>query len=152
MAYEIYCEHCGKKVLKYEKWERKYKSPIANCKKCGREYLDPRCHELAVEGIPEREFKVSNDIVLLIAGCFVAWRGCYLLRMHMLGMPDFMQWVVPAVVLLLGIGMIIAAGVDAVRLATGLKRKKYERLLEESESRMQDDVYYNKLEELGYIR
>lgn len=150
MAVEMYCRQCKKKLTKYEQWERKYKSPIAACKKCGTEYLDPRCHELAVEGIPEGEFKATSDIILFIVGALVIWRGWYLLGMHMLGTPDYMQWMVPAVVMLLGLAMAIASIVDAIRILTGLKRRKFEKLLQESQARMQDEEYVQKLRDFGY--
>lgn len=152
MAYEMYCKNCSSKLLKYEKWERKYKSPISTCKKCGKEYLDPRCQELAVEGISKEEFKVSRDIVLLIIGGLIIWRGYYLSGMHILGTPDSMQWLVPTVVLLLGIAMLIVSVADAIGIITGLKRRKFEKLLKESQDRMNDENYVIKLKELGYIR
>lgn len=114
--------------------------------------MDPRCHELAVEGIPKEEFKISRDIVLLIIGGLVAWRGYYIFGMHMLGYPDSMQWLVPTVVLLLGIAMLIASVVDAISIITGLKKRKFEKILNESRDRMNDDNYVTKLKELGYIR
>lgn len=152
MAYEIYCKNCGRKLLKYEKYERKYKSPIAYCKKCGKEYIDPRCHELAIEGIPEAEFKVTNGIFLFIIGALIAWRGFYLFGMRMLGTPDSMQWLLPTMILLLGFAMIIGAIIDLIRISTGSKKRKYERLLEESKVRISNDEYIWKLKNLGYLR
>ena len=152
MAYVIHCKQCGRKLLKYENWEKKYKSPVATCKKCGTDYWDPRCHELAVEGIPEEEFKVTHDIVLLIIGALIAWRGFYLFGVRMLGTPDSMQRFLPTVVSLLGIVMVIAAVVDAIRIVTGIKKRKYDILLEESQKRLKDDDYYQKLVEIGYMR
>lgn len=151
MAYEIFCKHCGKKVLKYENWEKKYRSPIATCKKCGKEYLDPRCHELAVTGIPGDEFNVSSDLILLIIGGLITWRGCYLFGVRMLGTPDSMQWLLPSTVLLLGLAIVLCALVDGIRILTGLKRRKFEKLLEESQNRMKVDNYVQRLKELGYL-
>lgn len=71
---------------------------------------------------------------------------------HMLGTPDSVQWVVPTVVLILGLAMVVAAFVDAIRILTGLKKRKFEKLLEESQNRMKDDNYIQKLKELGYMR
>lgn len=152
MAYEIHCKSCGKKLLSYEKYQKKYKSPLAVCKKCGTEYFDPRCHELAVEGIPEAEFSIKSDIVLLVIGALICWRGYYLFGMHMLGTPDSMQFLMPSVILLLGIGMVIGAIADMIRISTGSKRRKYERLLEESRLRMEDEDYVQKLKETGYLK
>ncbi|MGN0495309.1 MAG: hypothetical protein ACI4GW_03710 [Lachnospiraceae bacterium] len=152
MAYEVHCKYCGKRLLKYEIWEKKYKSPIATCKKCGKDYIDPRCHEIAFEGIPKAELKVTKDFVLLFIGALIIWRGYYLFGMHMLGTPDGMQWLLPSVVLLLGIVIVIASVVDAVAILTGVKKRKFEKLLEESHTRIKDESYLQKLEELGYRR
>lgn len=139
-------------MLSYEKYQKKYKSPLESCKKCGTEYIDPRCHELAAEGIPEAEFSIKSDIVLLVIGALICWRGYYLFGMRMLGTPDSMQFLMPSVILLLGIGMVIGGIVDMIRISTGSKRRKYERLAEESRLRMEDEEYVQKLKELGYIK
>lgn len=152
MAVEIHCKGCGHKLLKYEKYERKYKSPIASCKKCGKDYIDPRCHELAIEGIPEGDFKITNDIILLVIGALIAWRGYYLFGLRMLGTPDAMQWVLPTVILLLGIAIILGGIVDFIRIITGIKRRKYEKDLKESKERISNEDYIQKLRDLGYIR
>jgi len=152
MAYELHCKNCGKKLLKFERYERKYKCPLAKCSKCGEEYIDPRCHELALEGIPESEFKVTGCIVLFVIGALIAWRGYYLTGLHMLGTPDSMQWLLPTVILLLGIAMIVGSIVETIRILSGSKKRKYERLLEESKERMADEEYVQKLRSLGFIR
>ena len=60
--YVLRCSECGKKLLEYDTASiKRYKSPIKECKKCGREYIDPRYHEIAAEGIPEDEFSVISS-------------------------------------------------------------------------------------------
>lgn len=152
MAYELHCKSCGKKLLKYETYERKYKCPLEKCKKCGQEYIDPRCHELALEGIPEDEFKVTRCIILFVIGALIAWRGYYLFSVHMLGTPESMQWLLPTAILLLGVAIVVGAIVDSIRILSGSKRRKYESLLEESKARLADEEYVQKLKNLGYIR
>lgn len=152
MAYEVYCKQCNCKLLTYEKWQKKYKSPIAICKKCGNEYLDPRCHELAIEGIPQEEFKVSKDFILLLVGGLIAWRGYVLFGMHMLGTLASTQWLLPTVILILGIALILVSILDLISILTGLKKRKYEKLLEESQNRIKDDNYVLKLKQIGYMR
>ena len=152
MAYVMYCNNCGKKLLRYEKYEIKYKSPISCCKTCGKEYIDPRCKELAIEGIPDSEFRIIYRIVLLIIGVLIAWRGGDLFGMHMLGTPEAMQFLLPSVILLLGSAIIIGAIVDMVYILTGRKRQKYDILMEESRHRMSNEEYIQKLKALGYIK
>lgn len=150
MSYEIYCKNCNYKLLKYENRQVLYKSPINTCKKCGEEYLDPRCRELAIEGIPESEFKMSKDLILLVIGGLIIWRGFYLIGMRMLGIPDYMQWILPSVILFLGFALVGIGIFDAISILTGLKKRKFERLLEESKNRINDENYVQKLQQLGY--
>lgn len=152
MAYEIKCGNCGKRLLRYEVYEKKYKSPLTVCKHCGCEYIDPRCQELALTGIPEREFKLLNTVIMLLIGILIMWRGIYLLDMKMLNMPDYAQWVLPTVILLLGFVFVVAAIVEFIRIVSGKKRKKYERLLKESQNRMLDEEYIAKLKKYGYLK
>ncbi|MDE7121874.1 MAG: hypothetical protein K2O42_06910, partial [Oscillospiraceae bacterium] len=64
---ELRCVSCNKRLLTYDNTSfRQYKSPVKQCKKCGTYYLDPRCHEIAVEGVPDAEFSVGSQIVLMI--------------------------------------------------------------------------------------
>ena len=151
MSYELHCSSCGKKLLKYEKFERKYKSPVESCKKCGQEYIDPRCREMAVEGFPNEEFSVKGRIVLLIVGGLIAWRGMYLFQMRILGVPDGMQWLTPAIILLLGVALVCGAIIDMISIFSGRKKRKYDRLMQESAERMKDEAYAEKLKKLGYM-
>ena len=127
MAYTINCESCGKKLLTYESYEIKYGSPVKRCKSCGHEYIDPRFREMAVTGFPEKEFKKSTCLVMLILGALILWRGMYLFGMRQLNVMDELQWVVPSVVTLLGAVFIIGSIVEFIRIASGWKLKKYEK-------------------------
>ena len=152
MANELRCKNCGKKLLTYEPYERKYGSPLRSCKKCNQEYIDPRYHELAVTGIPEREFKLPTMVVMLVIGVLITWRGVYLFGMRGLdALSETLPWLLPAVILFMGIVLVIGSIVESIRIISGSKRRKYERLLEESKSRLLDENYINKLQELGYL-
>lgn len=152
MAYELRCKKCGRKLLSYEGYERKYGSPLKNCKGCGSEYIDPRFHELAIEGYPEHEFKKIYSIIMIAIGGLILWRGIYMFGMHQMGTPEEIQWVLPGVIALLGAAFIIGGIVDLIRVATGLKARKFEKLMNESRERMADENYTAKLTWLGYIR
>lgn len=152
MAYELRCKKCGKKLLSYEAYQRKYGSPLKNCKACGAEYIDPRFHELAIEGYPEQEFKKVYSVIMIVIGGLILWRGIYMFGLHQMGLPEEMQWVLPGVITLLGVAFIIGGVVDLIRIATGLKVRKFEKLMNESRERMADENYTAKLEWLGYIK
>lgn len=152
MAYTIKCESCGKKLLTYETYEIKYGSPLKACRACGREYIDPRYREMVITGFPEKEFKKSTCLIMLIIGVFILWRGIYLFGMRQLNVINELQWVVPAVVTLLGAIFVIGSIVEFIRILSGSKLRKYNRLMEESKKRTQDEGYVYKLKKLGYLR
>ncbi len=150
MSIEFKCPSCGKKLFTYEYRIRKYGCLIKECKKCGSEYIDPRYYELALDGIPEDEFKMTPYVFMMILGGLITWRGLYLFRMRQLGMPDEMQWLLPTVFTILGIVLVIGAIVGMISLKTGLHKKKIERLMAESRARVSDMDYIRRLRRLGY--
>ena len=106
--YTIRCKHCDKRLLTYiENGFRKYKSPVKTCKKCGTKYADPRCHEIAVEGIPFDTFSIPSYVLMSILGILILYRGRYLFGMHALGMPGESQWLSPSLLVIFGAIMII---------------------------------------------
>ena len=151
MSVEFKCPSCGKKLFSYEPRMRKYSEILKKCKKCGAEYLDPRCHELAVEGIPEDEFSYVSYIVMVPVGGFLIWRGIHNLHTYQLGVPSEAQWILPAFFILIGIACIIGAIAGMISIMTGLKRRRFDRMLEESKRRMKDSGYVYSLKKLGYI-
>ena len=150
MSVEFKCPSCGKKLFSYEPRMRKYGEILKKCKKCGGEYLDPRCHELAVEGIPEDEFNYLSYVFMVLLGAFFIWRGIHNLHTYQLGVPSELQWLMPVVFILIGGACIIGAIAGMISIKTGLKRRKFERLLEESKRRMKDSSYVYSLKKLGY--
>ena len=150
MSVEFRCPACGKKLFSYERRIRKYGSPIKECKKCGAEYIDPRFHELALDGIPEDEYKAGPYVFMIIVGALITWRGLHLFRMHQLGVSDAIQWVLPTIFTIFGVGCIIAAIGGIIMLKTGLHEKKINRLMAESQARVKDMSYINRLKKLGY--
>lgn len=146
----LYCSECGKKLLTYDSTNvRKYKSPVKKCKKCGTLYIDPRCHELAIEGIPSDIFSVKSYIILIIFGILLLWRGIYLINQTQLGVPEEVQWLMPSVIIIIGAGFIIGGIAEIISIKTGLKEKKYNRLYTESAERLKDSDYINTLRNLG---
>ena len=146
----LYCSECGKKLMAYDsKSFRRYKSPVKKCKKCGNLYIDPRCHELAIEGIPSDVFSVKSYIFLIIFGILLLWRGVYLLNQIQLGVPHEIQWLMPGVLITLGAVYIIGGIAEIISVKTGLKEKKYNKLYVESAERLKDVDYVSTLRNLG---
>lgn len=148
---EIRCKNCGKKLLKYEKSStRKYKSPVKKCKKCGTIYADPRCHEIAIEGIPEDTFSIPINVIMGIIGALILYRGIHLFGVHQIGTPDEIQWLLPSVFTLIGAVMVIGSIVEIIAIKLGIKAKRYEKLRKESEERLSDKSYVYIIQDLGY--
>ncbi len=150
MSVEFHCPSCGKKQFSYEPRGRKFEKIVKSCKNCGKEYLDPRCHELAVEGIPQDAFQIGPYLFMLVLGGFIAWRGWYLFGRQQLGTPSGISWLLPSVFLIMGIVCIIASIVGIIRIKTGGKAKQFDKLMNESRMRMKDTAYVRKLKDLGY--
>ncbi|MDD5853933.1 MAG: hypothetical protein PUD03_07575 [Lachnospiraceae bacterium] len=92
----ICCKRCGSKLLSYNEYSKKrYESPVKRCKKCQAYYLDPRCHEIAVEGIPSDAFSIRSRLIMGLFGAFVLYRGIHLLFRYQIGTPEHMQWLMP---------------------------------------------------------
>lgn len=150
-SYEIRCRNCKKKLLTYSSSSyRKYKSPVKKCKKCGTVYADPRCHEIAIEGIPGDTFSVPSYMVMLVIGALICWRGIYLFGVRQLSVPDAVQWLLPALFTVSGAVMAIAAVAEIITIRTGIKGKRFDRLRRESEARLGDKNYAYLLRDLGY--
>lgn len=148
----LYCSNCRKKLITYDNTSsKKYESPLKKCPKCGTLYIDPRCHELAAEGIPPAEFSIVSYIVLIIFGALVVWRGVYLLKRVQLGLPDEIQWLMPVVLIIMGAIFAIGGVVEIFFIKTGRKSRKFDRLYNESEDRLRDADYVESLRKLGYI-
>lgn len=152
MTREIKCGKCGKKLLTYDSDKQviKYESPVKQCKKCGNRYIDPRCHEIAIEGVPRDTFKVSSYLVMLLMGGFICYRGYVMFNSYQLGTPDSMQWLLPVAILLVGGILFIGGIVEIVSILTGVKKRRFDKLRKESEARMMDQSYVDLLKDLGY--
>ncbi len=149
MSIEFRCPSCGKKLFSYESRIRKYGSLIKECRKCGSKYIDPRYYELALNGIPDDEYKVFPYVFMIVIGGLVIWRALRLFGMRQLGVPDVLQMLLPSVLLIMGLVFVIWAIGGIIMLKTGLHKKKIERLLAESQERLKDSGYISRLRSLG---
>lgn len=147
----IQCSKCGKKLLSYDPpGFIRYKSPVRQCPDCNTKYADPRCHEIAVEGIPHDTFKISSYVVMIIFGALILWRGIALFGMHTLGAPEETQWLLPTLITIFGVVLVIGGIVEIILIKTGWKQRKFEKLTRESEERLSNKSYAFILSDLGY--
>ena len=149
MSIEFKCPSCGKKLFSYEARVRKYGSLIKECRKCGSEYIDPRYYELALSGIPDDEYKIFPYMFMIVIGGLVIWRALHLFGLRQLGVPSEIQWLLPSVLLIMGIVFVVGALAGIIMIKTGLRKKKIDRLLAESQERLKDSSYISRLRSLG---
>ncbi len=146
MSEKLSCAHCGQHLLTYEPREVKYGNPIRTCPNCGREYLDPRVREMAISGVPGKEFSKAGMLLCVAVGAVIALYGWY----------KFGQAVrLPAEIragcyIALGAVVMLGGIVELIRVLTGTKQKKYDFLMEESQQRVSNESYVAKLKFLGY--
>ena len=151
MSREFHCPSCDKKLFTYEERTRKYGKLLKECKKCGAQYLDPRYYELAIDGIPEDEFGIARYSLAILIGAFFGWRGIHVANIYIYRGANLVSWLLPISFILISVIVIIAGLYEIFSITTGLKRKKMERLLEESKARMRDSSYVYTLKKHGYV-
>ena len=148
----IHCKQCGKKLLSYEPQThfRKYQSPVKTCPGCGARYADPRCHEIAIEGLPADTYRIGSYLVLIVFGAFMLYRGIVMMNRYQLGVPSAMQWMLPTVFVLAGIVCVVGGIIEIILIKTGKKQERFDRLTRESVQRLSDKSYAYTLQDLGY--
>lgn len=71
-------------------------------------------------------------------------------RVHQIGTPEEIQWLLPAIFTITGVIIVIVCIVDIIAIKSGRKVLKYEKLMKESEERLRDKSYAYILQGLGY--
>ena len=66
------CPKCDKKLFEYY-GKISYGYMIKECKKCGAKYVDPRIMEMALTGIPARDFNINSYIFVIAIGIFMIY-------------------------------------------------------------------------------
>lgn len=145
------CKHCNQKLLTYNKdGFKKYDSLVKVCKKCGTRYIDPKCYEIAIQGIPYETYSISSHVLLTVFGAYILYRGLYLLGTYQLEAPEEMQWLYPAMFITLGSILLLLGSVGIISIKSGRKAKKFDKLKKESEKRLNDKSYVYVLQDFGY--
>ena len=144
------CPECGHKFFYYNSSQWNYGSPIRTCKKCGKQYADKRYHEIEIDGFARGSMSIVSGLIISLIGVFFIYRGISLSKGHMLGTPEGAQWFMPTAFFIMGCAIVLFAIVDIIKILTGTKAKKLEKLRMESEERLLDSNYANMLKNLGY--
>lgn len=141
------CPNCGKKVREScNAWV--YGSPIRTCPNCNVEFLDRRWREVAIEGFEPR----ANNKKFYIFAFF----GFLLFTIACIGIlygMSSLQGHYPSKLLgciILGVVGTIGCGILLLRQITGYEDRKNEKYMEESQKRMQNKDYVEKLIAYGY--
>ena len=143
---ESKCPECGTKNREvYNAWA--YGSPVKVCKACRAEYLDRRFREVAIDGFDPR----SNNISFYVKGALlllaIALVSAGLLYFQM-GRGYYSTKILIAAIAC-GLGS-IACAVMALRIKLGFQDKANGKFMAESEARLRDPAYVQKLEGFGY--
>lgn len=151
MSLPIYkgkCQNCGREEGGYVDRQWYYGSPVRQCKKCGFTYLDKRYHEIETDGCEPDALSVKRSAIVSAAGLAAAVLGAAITaaEIHLSGKYHLSM----VFIALIGLALVIFGIVDAVRIKTGLKAKKLEKLRTESEERLKNREYAQLLKENGY--
>ena len=144
------CPECGHNFFIYNNSQWFYGSPVRTCRKCGSQYADKRYHEIEIDGFQRGSMSITSGLIIALIGSFFIYRGICLSKGYMLNTPEEAQWFMPTVIFLMGCAIVILGITDIIKILTGLKAKKFEKLRMESEERLQDYNYAHVLNDLGY--
>lgn len=144
------CPYCKTKLFTYNQNQLKwlYGSPIRPCKKCKRNFIDIRYHEIAIEGIELGTFSIKKAIksaLILAAISFISYLLLYYERHY----QEYYHPQFYAIIIVSAIGALFMI-FDAIKIITGIKKKKIEKLQNESITRLKDKSYAQQLAGLGY--
>ena len=126
-----------------------YGSPLKTCKKCGKQYVDRRYHEIALEGARQEDINPSSKenkksaIATLIISIAMLFGGVLLLFFGRLSIILFLFG---------GLGIIISISMfkDGTRRGIEKKKSEIENELLMSVQRMQNPQYVQALRIAGY--
>lgn len=129
-----------------------YGSPFQVCKKCKKTYVDPRYHEIAVEGIRREDIEPTEDdkkehrksgwtTIGIGLAMFVGFALCLCIGLIAFPLP-----IIGVICLIGGIGTLKGDNEKALEKS----RKELEMKKQESFLRMQDPQYVEQLRSIGY--
>ena len=121
-----------------------YGSPIRKCNRCGKEYLNRRFREVAIDGYDPKTTTPMPTIKALL-GCIAMTIICFV----------FLHYFKSKLKITIMTGVMILADVFylvmLLRYFMGIEKKHNEEEMERSEERLKDKSYVEKLQSYGYI-
>lgn len=141
------CPYCGKEIYGFNENAWEYGRSVRSCKRCKKKYIDPRYHEIAIDGINPDAYNIRRSVIGMLIGmacviisalvnlCFVYFDGDYYLRLVFAGF--------------MGAVLTVFMMVDIIRIKTGIKERHLEKLRMESEQRLQEMDYVQELINAG---
>lgn len=141
------CPNC-KTIINREDWNSfGYGSPIFTCPQCHKEFIDKRVHEPAIEGIGTDINKINVRGNLKIALFYtIIWIICWYAVTIVPYKFKFMCYMSGAYPLFTA----LISWITVNRMAFGKEAKTIRKLIKESEQRLQDKEYAQKLQKYGY--
>ena len=127
----------------------RYGSPIVKCQKCQAEYLDDQFREVAIEGLAPRSNKASLYFSLglvFLAGSLV---GAAMIYFHTLtpGTYYYEKTIIGSIIECI---ISLPCFFMFFRIKFGFQNKSNKKYMQESEERLKDPIYVQKLESYGY--
>ncbi len=141
------CPHCGKKTKENcNAWA--YGSPVKVCPECKNEFLDKRFTEVAIEGFERR---IVDPSIFLKGMVFFAAMTLLCIFLFIF-MVKFNGWYPTKIIGCIGIGVLgtLFCAVMFVRVKFGFEEKGMEKYIKESEERLKNREYAEKLKSYGY--
>lgn len=141
-----HCPKCGKKQPAPDnRWC--YGSPIKQCPECGMEYFDERYREIAISGYIPGALSLKKAVKTAAVGAVFVLLAVlmYFYETRTSGRYH----VILIVIGIAGAAIILLGLIDFFEIFSGVKQKKLERFKAESEERLKNSEYVEKLAELG---
>ncbi len=141
--------NCGKEALTgYLERQWSYGSPVKQCKKCGCTYLDKRYHEIETDGCEPDALSAKRSGLSILMGLGAVIVGILFIMGEIYLSGSYHTGMV--VIAFMGVILTGWGVIDFIRIRTGLKAKKLEKLRLESAIRLSDKNYARLLAEQGY--
>ncbi len=142
------CPYCGKGLFNYDERAWEYGSPIRECSSCGEKYIDPRYHEIAVDGIAPDAMSVKKSLMCMAVGlvCALLSAAVMFATISLNGTYSVKMAAICVVGIIVAVFMLF----DVIRIKSGAKERSFDTLRRQSEERLADKSYAAELAAAGY--
>lgn len=146
---ESYCPNCNhlNEFPSNNVW--RYGSPIVKCQKCQSEYLDDQFREVAIEGIAPKSSKASLYFFLGLVFLALPLIEAAVIYFFTLT-PGTYRYEKAIIRSIIGGIASLPCFFMFFRIKFGFQNKSNKKYMQESEERLKDPIYVQKLESYGY--